>query len=132
MFFCSNTGCQYINRSATVVVVEAVAAVVVVASGSLLIVVVGASPFLEDSVVVVVILSLRNVVVVPIAWRSVFEIKERCLCRNKKLADSPLEECPRLTPFQNSLVHLGLDNNDDYFGTINIINNSCNFDTFTK
>ena len=105
MLFCLNTECQYINRSATVVVVvEAVATVVVVASGSLLIVVVGASPLFEESVVVVVMLSLLNVVVVPMAWRSVFETKERWLCRKKKLSDSPLAECPRLTPLQNSLV----------------------------
>ena len=77
MLFCLNTECLYINRSATVVVVvEAVATVVVVASGSLLIVVVGASPLFEDSVVVVVMLSLLKVVVVPMAWRSVFETKE--------------------------------------------------------
>ena len=104
MLFCLNTECQYINRSATVVVVvEAVATVVVVASGSLLIVVVGASPLFEDSVVVVVMLSLLNVVV-PMAWRSVFETRKRWLCRKKKLANLPLEECPRLTPLQHSLV----------------------------
>ena len=103
MLFCLNTECQYINRSATVVVVvEAVATVVVVASGSLLIVVVGASPLFEDSVVVVVKLSLLNVVVVPMAWRSEFETKERWLCRKKKLAGSPLKECPQLTPLQSS------------------------------
>ena len=105
MLFCLNTECQYINRSATVVVVvEAVGTVVVVASGSLLIVVVGASPLFEDSVVVVVMLSLLNVVVVPMAWRRVFETKERWLCRKKKLANLPLEECPRLTPLPNSLI----------------------------
>ena len=75
-----------------------------VASGSLLIVVVGASPLFEDSVVVVVMLSLLKVVVVPMAWHSVFETKERWLCRKKKLAGSPSEECPRLTPLQNSFV----------------------------
>ena len=102
--FCSNTGCQYINRSVTDVVVEAVATVVVVASGSLLVVVVGASPLFEDSVVVVVMLSLLNVVVVPMAWNRVFETRKRWLCKKKKLADSPLAECPRLTPLQNSFV----------------------------
>ena len=66
--------------------------------------VVGASPLFEDSVVVVVKLSLLNVVVVPMAWRSVFETRKRWLCRKKKLADLPLEECPRMTPLQNSLV----------------------------
>ena len=39
--------------------------------------VVGASPLFEDSVVVVVKLSLLNVVVVPMAWSSVFETKKR-------------------------------------------------------